>query len=274
MCICSRRRGAGVATIFRAILLPLLALITGALGACAGDANRAEIRFEVLAAASARNVNVRQLRFYVHEVELVDARGVGHPLRLSATPPWQTERVALVDFSDEAGAQRRTAIQGTFSEGAAKSYRGIRFTIGVPFELNHANPLTAGPPLDRGDMLWSWQSGHKFLRADLAVDGREWSFHLGSTGCSSASALRPPAAPCAQPNQMRVELRGDPLRQVVRLRLAPLLAAARAADYAICTGSYAHDPACTSAYASTGLSAQSGTCPDEYCTEQRLWALE
>lgn len=265
----SRRRGAGVL----AILLPLLALITGALGACTGDANRAEIQFGV-ADASAANVNVRQLQFYVHAIELIDARGVAHPFRLSAASPRQSERVALIDLASDAGAQRRAAIQGTFDAGKPQSYSAVRFTVGVPFDLNHANPLTAAPPLDRGEMFWNWQSGHKFLRADLAADGREWSFHLGSTGCSSASALRPPAAPCAQPNEVRVELKGDPLRQTIRLRLEPLLAAARTTNHATCTGNYAHDPACGPAYASTGMNAQSGTCPDEHCTEQRLWALE
>jgi hypothetical protein len=58
------------------------------------------------------------------------------------------------------------------------------------------------------------------------------------------------------------------------LRLEPLLAAARATNYAICTGNYAHDPACGPAYTSTGLSAQSGTCSDEHCAAQRLWTLE
>jgi uncharacterized repeat protein (TIGR04052 family) len=271
----SPRCSAGVWTIGRAILLPLPALITGALGACtANDANRAEIRFGIAADASAANVNVRQLQFYVHDVELVDAQGTGHPFRLSAALPWQSERVALVDLSDDPGTQRRAAIQGTLDAGKPVMYKSIRFTIGVPFELNHTNPLTAPPPLDRGEMFWAWQSGHKFLRSDLAADGREWSFHLGSTGCSSASALRPPAAPCAQPNTMRVELRGDPLRQTIRLRLEPLLVAARATNYATCTGSYAHDPACGPAYASTGLNAQSGTCSDQSCTGQRLWALE
>ena len=113
--------------------------------------------------------------------------------------------------------------------------------------------MTAPPPLDRGEMFWSWQSGHKFLRADLAVADHEWAFHVGSTGCSSASALRPPAQPCAQPNEMQLELKGDPLSGVVRLRLQPLAAAAQSASYVVCTGDYEVDPACKDAYAATGL---------------------
>jgi hypothetical protein len=64
---------------------------------------------------------------------------------------------------------------------------------------------------------------------------------------------------------MRVELKGDPLRGIVRLRLEPLISAARAANYVVCTGEYEHEPACKAAYAATGL--QPGV-------EQSLWILK
>jgi uncharacterized repeat protein (TIGR04052 family) len=216
---------------------------------------------------------VRDLQVYVHDVELLDEHGKPHPFRFAAAPPWQSERVALIDLVGE-GRARQAAIQGMPEPGAPATFSGIRFTVGVPFELNHGNPLSAPPPLDRGDMFWSWQSGHKFLRVDLAADAREWSFHLGSTGCSSASALRPPAAQCAQPNRMRVELKGDPLRNVVRFDVSALASAARAANYITCTGNYTGDPACTDAYSTTGLRPESGVCSDEHCSGQRLWKLQ
>ena len=145
----------------------------------------------------------------------------------------------------------------------------------VPFALNHANPLTATAPLDRSELFWTWQAGHKFLRVDLLDAGREWSFHLGSTGCSSASALRPPAAPCAQPNVMRVEITGiDPLHQSIQLQLHEFVSSMRAAEHAICTGNYAHDPACADIFAKTGLQADTGACPNNRCEGQRLWSAE
>ena len=242
------------------ILLPALALGTALLTSCGSDATRAEIRFGIDGAAA----NAQVLQFYVHAIELIDEHGKPHPFRFAADAPWQNEHVALVDLAGDASTPRRPAVDGTVEGGGGK-YSAIRLTIGVPFELNHANPLTAAAPLDRGEMLWSWQSGHKFLRADLVVSGREWSFHLGSTSCSSASALRPPAQPCAQPNEMRIELEGNPLRDVVRLRLEPLIAAAQSANYVVCTGDYEHDPACKDAYAATGL--QPGT-------RQTLWVLQ
>lgn len=253
------------------ILLPALALGIAFLSSCGSGATQTEIRFDIADDAGA---TARALQFYVQAIELIDEHGQPEPFRFVAAAPWQSERVALIDLAGDPSTPRHSVIQGTIEGTAGKAYSGIRLTIGVPFELNHGNPLAAAAPLDRGEMFWNWQSGHKFLRADLAVASHEWSFHLGSTGCSSASALRPPAQPCAQPNEMRIELKGDPLRNVVRLRLAPLIAAARAANDVVCTGDYAHDPACREAYATTGLQPETGTCSDDHCTQQRLWILQ
>jgi AZL_007920/MXAN_0976 family protein len=241
------------------ILLPALALGTGLLSSCGSGATRTEVRFGIDGEAA----NAKALQFYVQAIELIDEHGRPHPFRFAAEPPWQNERVALLDLAGDPSAPRRVTVGGTV-DGGASAYSAVRLTIGVPFELNHANPLTAAAPLDRGEMFWNWQSGHKFLRADLAVAGREWSFHVGSTGCSSASALRPPAQPCVQSNEMKIELKGNPLRDVVRLRLDPLIAAAQSANYVVCTGDYEHDPACKDAYAATGL--QPGVA-------QSLWVL-
>lgn len=242
------------------ILLPALVLGTALLSSCGSGATRAEVRFGIDGDAS----NASALQFYVHTIELIDEHGKPHPFRFAAEPPWQNEHVALLDLAGDPSTPRRLSIAGTVEKGVG-AYSGIRLTVGVPFELNHANPLAAAAPLDRGAMFWNWQSGHKFLRADLGVAGHAWSFHLGSTGCSSASALRPPAQPCAQANEMRIELKGNPLRDVIRLRLEPLIAAAQAANYVVCTGDYAHDPACREAYAATGL--QPGV-------PQSLWVLQ
>jgi uncharacterized repeat protein (TIGR04052 family) len=233
------------------ILLPALAVGTALLSACGARAKQVSLRFGAENPA-ADSADVHTVQFYVHAIELLDEHGKPHRVRIAADPPWQSEHVALLDLAGDPATPRRLQVNGTI-EGATGSYSGIRLTVGVPFELNHANPLTAAAPLDRGEMFWNWQSGRKFLRADLAISGREWAFHLGSTGCSSASALRPPAQPCTQPNEMRVQLKGDPLRGVVRLRLEPLIAAARSANYVVCTGAYEHEPACKDAYAATGL---------------------
>jgi uncharacterized repeat protein (TIGR04052 family) len=254
-----------------AILLPAFALFIAASSACSGsDARPVSIRFDSV--QGGEGVALRSLQFYVHDLELVDADGKPHRFALNATPPWQSEQVALVDLAGDA-VRRNVTLSGTIEPSAAERFVALRFKVGVPFALNHADPLKAAAPLDRGDLFWTWQGGHKFLRVDLAVDGRETSFHLGSTGCSSASALRPPAAPCAQPNEMTVQLDGDPLAQVVRFDPASLVAAARSSGHIACTGAYAVDPACTAAFASTGLQAASGRCASDVCERQTLWSL-
>jgi uncharacterized repeat protein (TIGR04052 family) len=243
------------------ILLPALALGMIFLASCGAGTTPVEIRFGV---ADGDAATIRSLQFYVHAIELIDEHGKPEPFRFAAAEPWQNERVALIDLSGDSAMARHASVQGTVAGGRQK-YSGIRLTVGVPFDLNHTNPLTAAPPLDRGEMFWNWQSGHKFLRADLAVANHEWAFHVGSTGCSSASALRPPAQSCAQPNEMHIELVGDPLSGVVRLRLQPLAAAAQSANFVVCTGDYQVDPACKDAYAATGL--QPGV-------PQSLWVLQ
>lgn len=202
---------------------------------------------------------VHQLQFYVHDIELVDQAGGVHPVRIDGA-------LALIDLTGS-GKTRVTSVPGTLTGKPPSSYRAVRFTVGVPFALNHANPLTAAPPLDRGELFWAWQSGYKFLRADFVADGLESTFHLGSAGCSSASALRPPASPCAQPNLVRVELAGDALKSVVRFH-PEVLGAGR------CTGNYADNPDCFASYAATGLDIATGKCLGGSCASQRLWTLE
>ena len=63
----------------------------------------------------------------------------------------------------------------------------MRFTLGVPQELNHADQAVAASPLNITGMWWSWQGGYKFLKIDGRVPGGQDTeprlFHLGSTQC-------------------------------------------------------------------------------------------
>ncbi|WP_157673825.1 MbnP family copper-binding protein [Cognaticolwellia beringensis] len=82
----------------------------------------------------------------------------------------------------------------------------IRFTLGVPFQVNHLNPLSQKSPLNLPSMFWVWQTGHKFMRLELATSDDQWLFHLGSTGCKSASVMRAPEQACRYPNTFHFEL--------------------------------------------------------------------
>ncbi|WP_317931338.1 MbnP family copper-binding protein [Halioxenophilus sp. WMMB6] len=84
----------------------------------------------------------------------------------------------------------------------------LHFTLGVPFQLNHQNPLQALAPLADSDMFWTWQLGYKFLRLDVSnlAAKQHWALHLGSLGCQSSSAVRAPASPCRYPNRTEIQL--------------------------------------------------------------------
>ena len=204
------------------------------------------------------------LRFYVSDLHMVNAHGQATPVRLTAAPPYQDERTALVSLpgDDESG---NTVVHGTVPRG---DYVHLEFLLGIPFARNHGNPLQAEPPLDRPAMFWAWQSGHKFLRLDL---GNAWSFHLGSTGCHSASAVRPPQTECRRPNLARIRLPAAVATDgQIEVDLGALMAAVDPTVDANCMGSYADDETCVRVLAALGLDAQTGRCLAD-CRGQRVF---
>ena len=87
----------------------------------------------------------------------------------------------------------------------------LSFQLGVPFDLNHQNPLLQPSPLNDSSMFWAWRNGHKFVRWDMqSNDANTWSFHLGSVGCESAAMVRAPKQACAQPNVLPFNLELSP----------------------------------------------------------------
>ena len=204
------------------------------------------------------------LRFYVSDLHMVDAHGQAIPVRLASVPPYQDERTAFVSLPAD-DASGNTVIRGTVARG---DYVHMEFLLGIPFVRNHGNPLEAEPPLDRPVMFWAWQSGHKFLRLDL---GNAWSFHLGSTGCHSASAVRPPQHECRRPNLARIRLPASAAADgEVDVDLGALLAAVNPTTAANCMGSYADDDTCRRVLGALGLDAETGRCLGD-CRGQRVF---
>jgi uncharacterized repeat protein (TIGR04052 family) len=186
-------------------------------------------------------------RFYVSDVQLIDSTGKAVAVDLEQDDRWQYRNVALLDFEDRTGpcltgtSETHDVVMGTVPAG---SYRGLRFTLGVPFDLNHADSTIAPSPLNLTSLFWNWQAGYKFLRIDLASTGRAqdlkpgdmprfgdregsnrlgFAIHLGSTMCASDGPTRAPAS-CANPNRALVELAPfDPDKDVVVADLKSLL---------------------------------------------------
>ncbi len=181
---------------------------------------------------SKTRITPTDFRLYVSNVRLVNGRGQEVAVRLDADGRWQSREVALLDFENGTGPckngtpDRRLEVTGRVPAG---TYRGARFTIGVPFVLNHLELSTQAPPLDLTAMYWVWTVGYTFLRLDLAVDSpvHRLFLHLGSADCSrkdgDTDAKLPPDR-CARPNRAEVALEGfDPGRDTVLADIAALL---------------------------------------------------
>jgi uncharacterized repeat protein (TIGR04052 family) len=156
--------------------------------------------------SKAATVTPTDFRFYISDIELLDRNGKAMPLALEQDSRWQLGNIALLDFEDGSGPCRNgsTALNTTVRGSvAAGEYAGLRFTLGVPFEHNHADPTTAPAPLNNTAMFWNWRGGYKFLKVDMHGGAPGYSIHLGSTVCSSASPTVAPTV-CANPNRVTV----------------------------------------------------------------------
>ena len=211
-------------------------------------------------------VSLTDLRFYVHDVELRSSEGEWRPVTLDIDPTWQQPDLAMIDLENATSgcmngtAETRPAIAGSIRND---NYRGIRFTLGVPFDRNHADPLTAAGPLDDSAMHWHWRSGYKFLRAGVETNDDGFWIHLGSTGCEGTVGN---ITGCRSPNRVEVELAefvpGD---SEVIFDLAALLAGTDLDNAA--PGDCSSAPAestCGAPFAALGLDFESGTTlPDQ-----------
>jgi len=176
--------------------------------------------------ADDNSLELSDFRFFVQDVELKNADGDYVPVTLT-TSAWQTENVTLLDFEDgckgnDSGTpETNTVVTGTVPAG---TYDGLRFEMGVPFDLNHENPATAAPPLNLSTMEWNWQGGHKFLRIDTGnFSDTDWRMHLGSTGCDGDVAAGGTTT-CSNPNRSAAEFASfDPETDAVVADFAALV---------------------------------------------------
>ncbi len=157
--------------------------------------------------------SLKDLRFYVSNVALIDANGKYAPVIMTENTN-QGSNVALLDFEDGTNtcatgtAATYTAVTGKVAPG---NYVGIALTVGVPPQLNHSNiaAATTPLPLQNSALNWSWQSGRKFTKIEFtanavapATAGVTTMVHLGSTGCKANPANGDVINGCGSPNRM------------------------------------------------------------------------
>jgi uncharacterized repeat protein (TIGR04052 family) len=217
------------------------------------------------------DVALSDLRLYVSAIELQDARGKMHPLVLHDELQWQQRELALIDLEDGKGAcingtgETYAYLVGSVPQG---DYRGLRFTVGVPFDRNHADPLAAEAPLDDSAMHWHWRSGYKFLRAGVRTQDDGFWIHVGSTGCEGT--VRNISA-CRFPNRVVVELAEfSPGRDTIAVELKTLFAGIDFTDgVASDCSSGPSESACVTPFAALGIDFSSG----ERSGQQRVFSI-
>jgi len=158
----------------------------------------------------------QDFRVFIHAVRLVTAEGTEHALELLDDGQFQARNVALLDFEDGTGECLRgtpalnKTIRGTLSEADRSEradYVGLRFRIGVPPELDLADPATLPAPLDEPTLRSAVTGFHVFLAAwaklePYAADVPVFTgvgVDLGAEGCVGT---------CARANQPEVALDG------------------------------------------------------------------
>ena len=217
----------------KACVFFLLGFLTVLMGSCSRLNNVESIKIEIWHNGSPLTCNafeshqqvwsIQQLAFFMSDIKLFDENTAYEPPLRST--PWQTDNVVLIqpdlnDCATKSEDENNTEQQDPAAPESLKSNdylqfllpvdldvsEQLSFTLAVPFELNHQNPLLQPSPLNLPSMFWSWRSGHKFLRLDMQAPDKNWVFHLGSVGCTAVSTMRSPQSECVQPNRVDFHL--------------------------------------------------------------------
>ena len=201
------------------------------------------------------DVRLSDLRLYLSSVELLDRAGNAYSVDLHADIPWQQTDLALIDLENGRGpCTGGTADTYAYLVGGVPpgDYAGLRFTVGVPFDRNHANPLSAAAPLDDPAMHWHWRSGYKFVRAGVATADDGFWIHLGSAGCEGTVRN---ISGCKFPNRVVVELdRFVPNKDAIAIDLKALFDGIDLTDgVAGDCSSGPSEPSCVEPFAALGL---------------------
>ncbi|MBA6304091.1 MbnP family copper-binding protein [Colwellia sp. MB02u-14] len=195
----------------------------------------------------------QQLQFFIHGVE-VNTSSNGWQPWLMTTNANQADNVALLgEVCDRKNSKGYWQLE-LIPLDEAVVVTDIRFTLGVPFALNHLNPLTQPSPLNEASMFWGWQGGHKFMRAELVSQNDDWLFHLGSTGCKALSPVRAPKNECLYPNRVSVSLPFTLENSTIEFNLALLVRDVRLARKNSCQ-SAADEESCKMLFKNLGLGA-------------------
>ena len=235
--------------------------------------------------STGEDVQLDGLRMFVSDVKLVAGDGEMIDAPIVADDTWAQERVGLLDFEESCGdagsAGTNSSVDVTVPAG---DYTGVEFQLGLPFDLNHsdASSTDAAAPLNNAAMFWNWQGGYKFLRLDMKTGAETttaWNVHLGSTMCTSDTAVTPPAMACARPNLPTIALDSyDPKTQTIVFDAGSLLAGTDVTMDAMgtpsgCLSMPPDEAECSDIFGRLGMDFATGACADN-CAGQQAFTVE
>lgn len=146
---------------------------------------------------------IRDFSLYLSLIEYQDLVGQWHTVALDVGKESSSKVVLLTPQCSNNAKDYKWQIQ---TNNNIEQWQKVKFTLGIPFELNHENPIFQKSPLNVPSMFWVWRTGHKFLRLEMESENDSWLFHLGSVGCQAKSAIRAPEKPCQFPNTFSYEV--------------------------------------------------------------------
>lgn len=116
-------------------------------------------------------LNVHEVKLYISNVALVKADGTEVPV----------PGLTLGKLKMGTPPQNIEIFKGDAPVG---EYRGVRFDVGVPRDLNHQDATTAKSPLSVEDgMYWAWNSGYIFLgihgKSSASGSEKDIALHVG-----------------------------------------------------------------------------------------------
>ncbi len=229
-----------------------------------------QLRFDTVRRTGTGAPVIKDLRFYVHDLQLLASDGQVFPIHLDNADG--EHGIALIDMS----RQRSVPLPARVSSATLSAdINAVAFKLGVPFALNHANPLTARTPLNESAMYWVWQQGYKFFKLDsTSASGEGVSFHLGSAGCESESALRPPIVECRYPNRVSIVL-GLSGSEGLVIQVNPwvVLQAMQNHNMNLCSAAANFTDACAAALSLFGIDPVSDRCVGD-CRIQQVFTAK
>lgn len=216
---------------------------------------------------------IKDFRLYISNVQVASDDGDFVSVELNSSD-WQQASVALLDFEDGSsscsGGNAATNHQiNAQVSGLKGNVSRLRFTVGVPEELNHLDRTSALSPLNIDGMTWSWAGGYKHARLD--VNG--WNIHLGTTGCTLDDNNENLDCSNARPNRPTYEFNNiDLSKDEVYFDYAALVNSADISSNAEQTPlgcmSSASDSDCAPVFSALGLDLATGQCAASGCDSQ------